>query len=104
VLTLTQDAVSAVNTIISSAELPEGSGLRISRAPGGSENASEAETALQLNLVEAPQEGDQVIGDEPVFVDSEAADALEDKQLDAEVVENQVRFVVAPQPDVGAGA
>ena len=98
-LALTQDAVSAVNTIISSSELPEGSGLRISRAPGGSENASQAELALQLNLVESPQDGDQVIGDEPVFVGSDAADALEDKLLDAEVVENQVRFVVAPQPE-----
>jgi iron-sulfur cluster assembly protein len=99
VLALTQDAVSAVHTIISSSELPEGSGLRISRVPAGSENSSEPELALQLNLVDAPEEGDQVIGDEAVFVESAAADALDDKVLDAEVVENQVRFVVAPQPD-----
>jgi iron-sulfur cluster assembly protein len=97
-LTLTDDAVSAVNAMITNAELPDGSGLRISHVPGGSENADEPAVTLQLNLVPSPQEGDQVIGEEPVFVEDAVADALDDKLLDAEIVEDKVRFVVSHQP------
>lgn len=95
-LALTEDAVSAVNTILTNAELPEGSGMRISRAPS-SENSAGQELELRLSVVDAPKEGDQVIGAQPVFVEPEAAEALDDKLLDAEVVEDQVRFTVGQQ-------
>ena len=95
-LTLTEDAVSAVNTILTNAELPEGSGMRIFRAPS-SENSAEQELELRLSVVDAPEKGDQVIGEQPVFVEPEAAEALDDKLLDAEVIEDQVRFTVAQQ-------
>ena len=98
-LALTEDAVSAVNTILTNAELPEGSGMRISRAPSSasSENSAGQELELQLSVVDAPAEGDQVIGEQPVFVEPEAAEALDDKLLDAEIVEDQVRFTVGQQ-------
>jgi iron-sulfur cluster assembly protein len=96
VLALTEDAVSAVNTILTNAELPEGSGMRISRAPS-SENSAGQELELRLSVVDAPAEGDQVIGEQPVFVEPEAVEALDDKLLDAEIVEDQVRFTVGQQ-------
>lgn len=95
-LALTEDAVSAVNRILTRADLPEGSGMRISRTPT-SENSSGPDAELRLSVVEAPQEGDQVIGEEPVFVEAEAAEMLDDKLLDAEIVDDQVRFVVGIQ-------
>lgn len=95
-LALTEEAVSAVNTILTSAELPEGSGMRISRVPT-SENSATPELELRLSVVDAPEEGDQMIGEQPVFVEPEAAEALDDKLLDAEIVEDQVRFMVGQQ-------
>jgi iron-sulfur cluster assembly protein len=95
-LALTEDAVSAVNTILTNANVPDGSGVRISRAPSA-ENSSEPGLELRLSVVEAPEEGDQVIGEQPVFVEPEAADALDDKVLDAQIVEDQVRFVMGQQ-------
>jgi hypothetical protein len=38
-----------------------------------------------------------VIGEQPVFVEPAAAEALDDKLLDAEVVDDQVRFTVGQQ-------
>ena len=70
--------------------------MRISRAPA-SEDTAGPELALRLSVVDAPEEGDQVIGEQPVFVEPGAAEALDDKLLDAEVVEDQVRFVVGQQ-------
>jgi len=96
VLALTEEAVSAVNTILTNAELPEGSGMRISRAPTP-ENSATPDLELRLSVVDAPVEGDQVIGEQPVFLEPEAAEALDDKLLDAEIVEDQVRFVVGQQ-------
>ena len=68
----------------------------MSRAPS-SENSAEQELELRLSVVDAPEKGDQVIGEQPVFVEPEAAEALDDKLLDAEVIEDQVRFTVAQQ-------
>lgn len=98
-LALTEEAVSAVNTIIASSELPEGSGMRISRVPPTevSENSSEPGLELRLSLVSEPEEGDQVVGEQPVYVEPEAAEVLDDKLLDAEIVEDQVRFMVGEQ-------
>jgi Fe-S cluster assembly iron-binding protein IscA len=99
VLALTEDAVSAVNTIVANADLPEGSGMRIARVPAApsSDNTSEPAMELRLSMVSAPEEGDQVIEDQPIFVEPEVADALDDKVLDAEVVGDQVRFKVGSQ-------
>lgn len=98
-LALTEDAVSAVNTILASAELPEGSGIRISRVPPAEapEDPAAPDMELRLSIVEAPQEGDQPVGEQPVFVEPEAADVLDDKLLDAEIVDDQVKFMVGHQ-------
>lgn len=95
-LALTEDAVSAVNTILASSELPEGSGMRIAAAPP-SEDSAEPGELLQMSVVPGPEDGDQVVGEQPVFLDPAAADVLDGKLLDAEIVENQVRFSVGEQ-------
>lgn len=104
-LTLTDEAVSAVNSIIETAELPAEGGMRISPAPepgaswdGDGPEAAERGVTLHLRLVEGPEEGDQVIGGDRVFLDPGAAQLLDDKLLDAEIVDNQVRFTLAEQP------
>ena len=98
-LTLTEEAASAVQTIISTAELPAGGGMRISRAEASEQGAGEEGVTLRMSLVEEPAEGDQLAGDERVFVAAETAPLLDDMLLDAEIVENQVRFSLAAHPD-----
>lgn len=97
-LALTDQAVSAVQTILASSEMPEGSGMRISRAGDPGANSAGTGVELHLTLVEAPQEGDQIVSEPPVFLEPEAAEVLDDKVLHAEIVEDQVRFTVAEQP------
>jgi iron-sulfur cluster assembly protein len=98
VLAVTEAAASAVNTILSGSELPDEGGMRISRAPA-TQNSDSGELTLSLHLVPGPEEGDQVVGGEHVFVDPDAAEALDDKVLHAEVVENQVQFVIGQQTE-----
>jgi iron-sulfur cluster assembly protein len=92
-LTLTDNAVTAIRALTSQPELPADTGLRI-MAQGG-----EA-PSFQLALAASPVEGDEVIesGGARVFVDATAAVALADKSLDAEVDDQGgVAFSVAPQ-------
>lgn len=95
-LAITEEAVSAINTILDSSALPDGSGVRIATVPAR-ENAGGPELQLHLSLAREPEEGDEVLGEEAVFLEPAAAAALDNKVLDAEIVEEQVRFVVAEQ-------
>jgi len=100
VLALTENAVSAVNMILVQARVPEGSGVRIAPVPddvAGGPASNGAGMELQLSVVEEPEQGDQVIEEQPVFLDPEATAVLNDKLLDAEINDDQVRFLVAQQ-------
>jgi iron-sulfur cluster assembly protein len=92
-LTLTDQAVDAIRGLTTRPGLSEQTGLRI--APG------EADTGgLALSLSDGPQAGDQVIeeADVQVFVQPEAAAALDAKSLDAPVGEDgEVSFLLQPQ-------
>lgn len=93
-LTLTDNAVTAIRALTSQPELPAETGLRI-MAQG------EEVPSFQLALAANPVEGDEVIesGGARVFVEAHAAEALADKSLDAEVDDQGgVAFSVAPQP------
>lgn len=95
-LTLTDNAVTAIRALTSQPELPADTGLRI-MAQG------EEIPSFQLSLAPTPSEGDQVIESEGarVFVESIAAQALSDSALDAEVDEQGgVAFSVHPQTGV----
>jgi iron-sulfur cluster assembly protein len=98
VLAITEDAAAAINGIVSSAGLPEGAGLRITQ-----ELNTEAEdgprTDLRLSVVAAPEEGDEVLQDERIFIDPGAADLLDDKLLDADVVDQEVQFSLDVQAE-----
>lgn len=89
-LTLTDSAVEAVRGIVAdSPELPEDGGLRLF-----GEATVEGTTQLRLAATEGPLEGDEVIEEEGarVFLDQEIVPALEDKQLDAELSTEGIRF------------
>lgn len=95
-LTITEDAVEALDTIVESAPVSDDAGVRISR-----QMDDNGQAGLGISLVEQPEPTDQVLeieGDHvPVFVEADAAPALEDKVLDARVQDGQVGFVVAQQ-------
>ena len=91
-LTLTDQAVSAIRNLTTQPGLPEETGLRIApdSAAGG----------LALSLTPGPQDGDQVIeeSDVQVFVQPDAAVTLDDQALDAQVSQDgEVSFVLTRQ-------
>jgi Fe-S cluster assembly iron-binding protein IscA len=91
VLTLTDQAVSAIRNLTTQPGLPTETGLRIAPRDGGD---------LALSLTDGPQAGDQVIeeADVQVFVQPDAAAVLEDKALDAQVNEDgEVSFLLQRQ-------
>lgn len=92
-LTITQTAAEALDTIIASVDdAPDTAGLRIAQAAG--ENGQRGFT---LQLAAEPAPGDQVVEGQsvPVFVDADVADELDDKVLDAQVQGDQVGFILA---------
>ncbi len=92
-LTLTDSAVTAIRNLTAQPELPEDTGLRImSQNEGG--------PAFQVTLAESPAAGDQVIetSGARVFLEPDAAVALDDKSLDAQVDDQgTVAFTLADQ-------
>jgi iron-sulfur cluster assembly protein len=80
VLTLTDNAVSAIRDLMVGEDLPEEAGMRIASTPDDA-------ASLELSLASGPQAGDQVIEKEDVrvFLEGTAAALLDDKKLDAEV-------------------
>ena len=79
-LTLTDQAVAVIRDLTTQPGLPAEAGLRIASQDGG---------GLALSLAEGPQAGDQVIEDAgvQVYVQPDAADAVDDKALDARMNE-----------------
>jgi len=93
-LTLTENAVTAIRALTSQPEQAPDTGLRIMGQGQGA-------PPFQLALAEEPSEGDQVIeaGGARVYVSVDAAGALADKALDAQVDDQGgVAFTVSPQP------
>lgn len=92
-LVLTQNATAVIREILDSSTLPDSSGLRITRSPEGDAN-------LSVHTADTAEAGDQVIEEEGlrVFLGPQAAAALDDKVLDANVdTGGQVRFLISPQ-------
>jgi Fe-S cluster assembly iron-binding protein IscA len=100
VFAITEDAAEAVQSIVSSSGLPEGAGLRIT-----SELNTEAEGGprhdLRLSVVQGPSEGDEVLEAERIFVDQGAAEFLDDKLLDADIVDDEITFSLDIQAEAG---
>jgi iron-sulfur cluster assembly protein len=91
VLALTEDAAAAINRIISSAGLGPEAGLRIT-SEQVDDGSGASRTDLRLAVVAAPEEGDDVLEGEHVFVDPAASGLLDNRLLDADMVEGEIRF------------
>jgi iron-sulfur cluster assembly protein len=92
-LTMTNNAVSAIRTLTDQQDVPAGSGLRIA--------TDQAAGSLTLTMAPGPERGDQVLDEAGarLFVDKDAVPILDDKALDAAVDEQgAVRFSLAQQP------
>ena len=90
-LAISEDAVVAIKGIVESDGIPEGAGLRITREES-TDPAGNARTDLRLSVVAGPQEGDEVLEAERVFVDPGAVELLDNKLLDADYVGDEVQF------------
>jgi iron-sulfur cluster assembly protein len=93
-LAITDAAAEAIKGVVSSRGAPEGAGLKIATPP-----ARGPEGGLKVALAAVPAEDDEVVdeGGALVFLESRAAEALDDKLLDARVEGGQVRFTVSEQ-------
>ena len=96
-LTLTPGATDAIEGILKAPGIPEGAGIRIAAA--APTNSAAAASELQVTVAAEPDDSDQLIEEEGarVFVEDTVADALKDKQLDADIVDEHVRFSLADQ-------
>ena len=93
-LALTNNAVEAVKSIVSSSnKASETSGLRLVAERAGTQ------ANFHLSVVPLPAEDDEVIDEQGarVFLESEAASLLDEKVLDASVEQDQVAFTIADQ-------
>lgn len=91
-LALTTDATNAIERILTAPGVPSGAGIRIMPAPGASDPNPANE--LQVAVAEEPGDGDEVIEDQGarVFVEDSVSSYLADKELDAQIVDERVRF------------
>jgi iron-sulfur cluster assembly protein len=90
VFVISEDAAQAVRSIVRSAGLPESGGVRITTEITEVEGGPRQD--LRLSVVEAPEEGDEVLERERIFIDPGAADYLDDKMLDADFVDDGVQW------------
>ena len=97
-LAMTDDAAEAIEGVLTAPGVPDGAGVRITPA------TSTVSTAEDLRVVMArePEDTDEVL-EEPaarvrVFIADEVAEFLDDKLLDAQLVEDRVRFSLQEQP------
>ena len=94
-LTVTAAASVALAALLESPEVPEGAVPRLAQGHG-----PDGDPAVGLTLVSEPDPGDEVIAvgeGVDVFVDPEAADSLEDQQLDVELDGERVAFSLRRQ-------
>jgi Fe-S cluster assembly iron-binding protein IscA len=96
VLTITPDASEAIRGILAASDAPDGSMFRI--APQGQDGAAPG-PSLTISVTEAPPPDDQIVEGEQVAVCLEptAAVMLDDKELDADVIGEQVNFSIGEQ-------
>jgi len=95
-LTITDQAVSAIEGILTARQLPEEAGVRISTKIDAL-NGSTPGLGVRMELVEEPRAGDEVVEGTPVFLEPEAAMLLDDKLLDIEPAGERLQFAVKEQ-------
>ena len=103
-LALTQGAADAVETIVTQQQTLDSAVLRItSRAE--SDNGNGPQRELEMALVTEPQEDDVLVEGIPIAVEPNTLEFLDDKILDAEIQDGDVRFslYLQQEPPTGAG-
>ena len=95
VLTMTPAAAAAIRDIVETNELDDQAGLRITARLDGDE------VEIELDLVEGPAEGDEVVEDAGarIFLDPESAGLLTEVEMDVEEHEDHVHFEFSPRTD-----
>ena len=94
-LAISHDAAEMIKQVVSSAQVPDEGGIRISARPIGEESVR-----LELSLATSPVPGDAVVEQEGanVFVEQTVTPLLDDKMLDAAVVDaDKVTFSIVEQ-------
>jgi iron-sulfur cluster assembly protein len=91
-LTLTKDAAAAIRHMLAGFDLPDDGGLRIS-----AELDEQKQPGLHLSFAAEPEAGDQTVSAHGanVFLDASAAEALEEKVLDAQAHGDHSHFSVS---------
>lgn len=99
-LAMTDTAAEAITALTQQQTAEESGGLRVAVT-----DVAEGEMQLSLQLSEAPEAGDQVVGTETgaqVFMETRAAEFLDDKVLDVQQDDQgQLNFAVYPQQNAG---
>ena len=90
-LAITEDAATAIDSIVASSGLPQGAGLRITQELN-TQSGQEGRTDLRLSVVECAEEGDEVLEDVRIFLEPQAAALLHNRLLDADVEGDRVHF------------
>jgi hypothetical protein len=95
-LAITEVAAIAIEEILASRRMPREAGVRLTTGfdPGGEFGGG---PAVVMDVAPAPTAGDAVLVESPVFIEADAARALELKLLDAEVSTERVRFTLRDQ-------
>jgi Fe-S cluster assembly iron-binding protein IscA len=93
-LVLTDQAVEVVRKIVEESEVGPDGGLRISGT-----GEADGESALEFELTDAAQEGDEVVRQDGavVFLDETAASVMADKRLDVHEHGDHFHFSVDEQ-------
>lgn len=95
-LTLTPNATNVIKSLTDVPDAPDNAGLRIApREPAGTTNDE-----LDVSMAREPAGTDEVVENEGarVFVESNAAQMLDQMELDAQIDESGgVQFTLAPQ-------
>lgn len=92
-LTITPQAADAIRGVLASNDAPDGSVCRINTEPAGGN--------LVLSIVASAQADDEIVKGEgvEVCVEPDAAETLNDKVLDAMVIEGEVNFTLSDKGD-----
>lgn len=97
-LAITEVATIAIEEMLATRRMPREAGVRLTTG-GGPAMDGDRGLAWVMDLAPAPRSGDAVLGEAPVFVEAEAAPALDEKLLDADVSTERVRFTLRDRDD-----
>lgn len=97
-LAISEVAAIAIEEMLATRRMPRDAGVRLTTGFDPTWEGDHGPTVV-MDLAAAPWDGDAVLVEAPIFVEAEAAPALERKLLDAEVSTERVRFTLRDRDD-----